>query len=84
MNNYPAGFSEENKKDFDILKGIAQTIPEYVALVYDGTSYVTIEVAAEKISGEMWLAIDQFNAQARSLSTGFALVSEDIQGERYV
>ncbi len=81
---YPNNFTDENKKDFDILRGIAQSIPEYVSLVYDGTSYITIEVASETVTGDMWMAIDAFNAEAHSLSTGFALVSEDIKGERYV
>ena len=81
---YPKNFTEQNKKDFDEIKRIAETIPEYVALIFDGTSHIIIEIAAEKVTPFMWDAIHEFNASAKSLSIGYAYVSENIQGERYV
>jgi hypothetical protein len=80
---YPRNFSKTNKEDFDELEVIAKSIPEYVSLVYDGSSYITIEVTGDKITHDMLMAIDDFNAAAKSLSTGFSLVSKQMHGERY-
>ena len=84
MKSYPNNFTEENKNDFNEIRQIATTIDGYVALIYDGTPNILIEIAGEQITNDMWMAIDAFNASAKSLSIGFAYVSENTQGVRYV
>lgn len=80
---YPEGFSEENKKDFDEIRDIAESIKGFSALVYVGFLTVLIEVDADVITPEMRSAISGFNAEHHSLSVSYALTKNCVNGERF-